>query len=40
MAVIYAGAFLPEESRAAILSALPPKHPKVFAHHMTINFNP
>ena len=40
MAVVYAGAFLPEESRAALLSAFPAKHPKVLAHHMTIAFKP
>ena len=40
MPVVYAGAFLPEESRAALISAFPPKHPKVLAHHMTIAFKP
>lgn len=40
MAVVYAGAFLPEESRATLLSAFPALHPKVLAHHMTIAFKP
>jgi hypothetical protein len=40
MGIVYAGAFLPEESRAALLSAFPAKHPKALAHHMTIAFKP
>lgn len=40
MVIIYSGAFLPEESRSALLAAFPAKHPKILAHHMTIAFKP
>jgi hypothetical protein len=40
MSVVYAAAFLPEESRATLLAAFPPKHPKVLAHHVTLAFKP
>ena len=40
MKIIYWAIKLDIPSKVALLSAYPPKHPKVFAEHMTIAFSP
>lgn len=37
---IYIGAFLTAESKALLLAQYPPKHPNVYADHLTIIFRP
>ena len=36
----YIAAVLTEESREELLKQVPPTHPKVVAHHLTVSFNP
>jgi hypothetical protein len=36
----YLAIFLTEESQKLLLSKLPPTHPKVYAHHVTVAFKP
>lgn len=38
--VIYWAVLLDGESKAKLLSAFPPLHPKVYAEHMTIKYGP
>lgn len=38
--VIYWAVLLDGESKAKLLSAFPPKHPKVYAEHMTVVYGP
>jgi hypothetical protein len=37
---VFIALYLTETSKKALLAAIPPKHPKVFAEHLTVVFKP
>jgi len=38
--VIYTGLFIPETDKETLLTQVPPKFEKIFAHHLTLMFRP
>jgi hypothetical protein len=39
-AIVYVGVFLEKESRDKLLKLVPPRHPTIYAEHVTVCFKP